>query len=126
MAMGRGSCTKVALIALLVMIWSPFQTYAANHIVGDSQGWGFSVTYTDWAKGQNFASGDTLVFNYQPGLHNVVPVNAAGYKNCKTSGASQAATSGNDKFTLNKGVNYYICSLPGHCSAGMKLQVVAQ
>lgn len=163
MTMGRGSCTKVTLIVMLVIIWSPIESYAASHVVGDNQGWGFSVSYSDWAKGKSFASGDTLglfsyvlillaycikvlglffsifffltrllclsvlaVFNYQPGLHNVVLVTAAGYKNCKAPGAAEAATSGNDNLTLKKGANYFICSIPGHCSAGMKLQVVAE
>ncbi|RWV99177.1 hypothetical protein GW17_00037928, partial [Ensete ventricosum] len=60
------------------------------------------------------------------GLHNVVSVNAAGYRSCKASGsASKAATTGNDKVTLKKGANYFICSIPGHCEAGMKIQVIA-
>lgn len=63
------------------------------------------------------------VFNYQAGQHNVVPVSVAGYRSCKASGT--AAATGNDKFSLKKGYNYFICSLPGHCEAGMKLQVVA-
>lgn len=65
------------------------------------------------------------VFNYQAGAHNVVPVSAAGYKTCRVSDTSKAATTGNDKFALKKGANYFICSLPGHCAAGMRLQVIA-
>ncbi|XP_010905831.1 basic blue protein [Elaeis guineensis] len=125
MAMGRGSCTTAVFLALLLIMCAPFHTLAATHVVGDSQGWGFSLSYADWANENTFAAGDTLVFNYQPGAHNVVPVSAAGYKTCKASDTSKAATTGNDKFTLKKGANYFICSLPGHCAAGMKLQVVA-
>ncbi|KAJ8650689.1 hypothetical protein MRB53_003712 [Persea americana] len=73
------------------------------------------------------AAGDTLVFKYPPGQHNVVPVNGAGYSSCKASAisASKAVSTGNDKFKLKMGANYFICSLPGHCHAGMKLQVNA-
>lgn len=67
------------------------------------------------------------VFNYASGQHNVVPVNGAGYQSCKATAddASQAATTGNDKFKLKRGANYFICSLPGHCEAGMKILVNA-
>ncbi|WOL19301.1 basic blue protein-like [Canna indica] len=125
MAMGRGSCNAAQLLSLFLIVCLPLHSLAATHIVGDSQGWGF-MSYTNWVNGKSFAAGDTLVFNYQAGLHNVVPVNAAGYRSCKASGsASTAATSGNDKFTLKKGTNYFICSLPGHCGAGMKIQAIA-
>ena len=67
------------------------------------------------------------VFKYPPGQHNVVPVNGAGYSSCKASAisASKAVSTGNDKFKLKMGANYFICSLPGHCHAGMKLLVNA-
>jgi uncharacterized cupredoxin-like copper-binding protein len=42
------------------------------------------------------------------------------------SAADAAATaSGTASFDLKKGVNYFICGVPGHCAAGMKLRVVA-
>ncbi|OAY80239.1 Chemocyanin [Ananas comosus] len=128
MAMGRGSVNLVLLSFLFIMICAPRRTLADTHVVGGSQGWGFSVSYDNWAGGKSFATGDTLVFKYQAGLHNVVPVDAAGYRSCKASSseASRAATTGDDKFTLKKGSNYFICSIPGHCAAGMKIQVLAQ
>ncbi|KAJ3689437.1 hypothetical protein LUZ61_018601 [Rhynchospora tenuis] len=124
MAMGRDSGRKIVGIALLLLVCL-YHTDAANHIVGDSQGWGFSVSYDSWTNGKTFVTGDTLVFNYQQGVHNVVPVSAAGYRSCKASSNSKVGNSGNDKFTLKKGSNYFICSIPGHCSAGMKVLVVA-
>ncbi|XP_065037126.1 basic blue protein-like [Musa acuminata AAA Group] len=126
MAMGRGSRNAALLLSILLIACSPLNSLATTHVVGDSQGWGFSLSYANWANGKSFAPGDTLEFNYQAGLHNVVPVNAAGYRSCKASGsASKAATTGDDKFTLKKGANYFICSIPGHCEAGMKIQVIA-
>jgi len=61
MGQGRGSCiTKVAVLAILVIVCSPSCSLAATHVVGDSQGWGFSVSYADWSNGKTFAAGDTL------------------------------------------------------------------
>ncbi|WOK98035.1 basic blue protein [Canna indica] len=123
MAMRRGSLSAAMLVALLLAVSSPVHSDASTHVVGDSQGWGFSVSYADWAKSRSFAAGDTMVFNYQQGVHNVAPVSAAGYRSCKAS--VSAATTGNDKFTLKRGANYFICSIPSHCAAGMKIQVIA-
>lgn len=67
-----------------------------------------------------------LVFNYAKGAHNVVAVNKAGYDGCSTSPRNaKAYTSGGDRIRLVKGPNYFICSLPGHCGSGMKIQVSA-
>ncbi|XP_020276562.1 basic blue protein-like isoform X2 [Asparagus officinalis] len=108
MDQGRGSCmTEVAVLAILVIVCSPSCSFAATYIVGDSQGWGFSASYKDWANGKPFTAGDTLE-----------------YGSCKATG--KASTSGNDKFTLKKGANYFLCSIPGHCSSGMKIEVTGR
>ena len=58
-------------------------------------------------------------------LHNVVAVNEAGYKGCKLTAGARILASGNDRVTLRKGANYFICSFTGHCDAGMKLALFA-
>jgi hypothetical protein len=65
------------------------------------------------------------VFRYSPKAHNVVPVSAVGYNSCAAPRGVRALTSGNDRVTLKRGVNYFICSVPGHCQAGMKVAVTA-
>lgn len=64
MAMGRGggssSTIMAVFLALLLIMCVPFHALAATHVVGDSQGWGFSLSYTDWANKQTFEAGDTL------------------------------------------------------------------
>jgi len=67
------------------------------------------------------------VFNYQAGVHNAVAVSASEYRSCIVRSAADAAatTSGTARFNLKKGANYFICGVPGHCAAGMKLRVVA-
>ncbi|OVA02351.1 Plastocyanin-like [Macleaya cordata] len=129
MAMGRGKCMKLVMFISFFFIGLLISggTASTTHLVGGSQGWDISVSYTAWADKRSFAAGDTLVFNYQAGAHNVVPVNVAGYRSCKASAANlaKAMSTGNDKFTVKKGANYFICSYAGHCSAGMKIKVNA-
>ncbi|RWR81159.1 basic blue-like protein [Cinnamomum micranthum f. kanehirae] len=130
--MGRGSDMMSVFVALLLINWSTDTTashipYSHTHDVGGSEGWGLGVSYEDWTNGRELAAGDTLVFKYQPGEYNVVPVNGASYRSCKptASDASKTVWTGNDKFKLKMGANYFICSLPGYCQAGMKLHVNA-
>jgi hypothetical protein len=61
-----------------------------------------------------------IVFKYDSSAHNVVPVNAAGYNGCTAPSGAKVYKSGNDR-----GTNYFICSIPGHCQSGMKIAVNA-
>jgi hypothetical protein len=65
------------------------------------------------------------VFKYGRGTHNVVAVNTAVYESCSALRGSRTYSSGNDRVTLARGTNYFICSIPGHCSASMKMAVTA-
>lgn len=65
------------------------------------------------------------VFKYDSSSHNVVSVSAAGYKGCAAPRGARTYSSGSDRVTLARGTNYFICSIPGHCQAGMKIAVTA-
>ena len=65
------------------------------------------------------------MFKYDSTAHNVVAVNAAGYKGCSAPRGAKVYKSGNDRVTLARGTNYFICSLSGHCGMGMKMTVNA-
>ncbi|KAI3956783.1 hypothetical protein MKW92_005601 [Papaver armeniacum] len=100
-----------------------------NHIVGGDHGWGFrSGSYNIWALHRSFVAGNTLQFKYTRGAHNVVRVHAAGYEKCRApeKESAKAMSTGSDKLTLKKGMNYFICSFEGHCTAGMKIKVHAK
>ncbi|KAK6940546.1 Phytocyanin domain [Dillenia turbinata] len=123
---GRCSARKALLIAitLLVSLALHFEAIqAADYIVGESSGWTFDVE--NWSKGKKFKSGDNLIFNYDTSLHNVVVVDAKGYGSCTASSTAKTYSSGSDKVKLSKGMNYFICSLPGHCDMGVKVAVKA-
>lgn len=68
---------------------------------------------------------DDAVFKYAAGVHNVVRVNKHGYQSCSPNTNAQTFSSGEDYIKLDKGNNYFICSMVGHCKAGMRLAIKA-
>uniref|UniRef100_A0A8R7K2G1 Phytocyanin domain-containing protein n=1 Tax=Triticum urartu TaxID=4572 RepID=A0A8R7K2G1_TRIUA len=57
-------------------------------------------------------------------MHNVVEVRKAGYDACNSSSPIAMFLTGNDIVPLaSTGTRYFICGIPGHCIAGMKVQV---
>ncbi len=60
-------------------------------------------------------------FLYNAEAHNVVRVNKQQYDFCNSAGAV-THTDGATVFDLGRpGRYFFICSIPGHCEAGMKL-----
>ncbi|KAH7281804.1 hypothetical protein KP509_36G063600 [Ceratopteris richardii] len=129
---GRGSAhseealTAASALAAVMLVLSSCmdQAHAATHRVGGSQGWDLSVDYASWAAGQSFTVGDVLFFPYTKTEHDVVVVDKAGYAACSAEKPIASLNNGNDNITLSAaGTHYYICSVVGHCSGGMKLAV---
>ncbi|KAL6637052.1 hypothetical protein ACP70R_024624 [Stipagrostis hirtigluma subsp. patula] len=118
----RGGAAVMAMVLLCVLLHGELAE-SAVYTVGDRGGWSFNTAA--WPRGKRFRAGDVLVFKYSPSAHNVVPVTAAGYKSCSAPGRARVLRSGNDRVTLRRGTNYFICSIPGHCQAGMKIAVTA-
>ncbi|CAI9294300.1 unnamed protein product [Lactuca saligna] len=125
MAKGRGSAMVAAVVLSLMLVALHCQVaHAATYVVGGRSGWTFGLS--NWPRGKNFKAGDILVFNYKIGVHNVVAVNKAGYTGCSnTPRNAKVYSSGKDQIRLVKGLNNFICTFPGHCDGGMKIQVMA-
>ncbi|CAL0325690.1 unnamed protein product [Lupinus luteus] len=99
-----------------------------RHVVGDSKGWiipsGGAATYTTWAANKTFTLGDTLVFNFANGQHDVAKVTKSAFDACNGENAFFTLTANPTTMTLNEtGEQYYICAFLGHCSAGQKLAI---
>lgn len=62
-------------------------------------------------------------FNYDPRVHNVVAVDEIGYSSCTAPRGAKVFDSGMDEIKLSRGHNFFICTLPGHCQAGMKIAI---
>ncbi|CAA6667180.1 unnamed protein product [Spirodela intermedia] len=71
---------------------------------------------------QTFAVGDSLVFNFNNGAHDVLEVTRANYDDCTTSNPIATYTTGPATVELTAaGTRYFICGVNGHCSAGQKM-----
>ncbi|CAL5184669.1 unnamed protein product [Lathyrus oleraceus] len=128
MGEGRGTANSSSVIAMILLVlcmfvFHPKMIHAETYTVGDDKGWSFGVQ--NWPSGKTFKEGDILVFNYTPVIHSVVTVKEFGYNSCFPFGGSGFHISGADKITLVKGMNYFICGTPGHCSQGQKIAVNA-
>ncbi|KAF7126987.1 hypothetical protein RHSIM_Rhsim11G0130600 [Rhododendron simsii] len=123
---GRGNAIfTAALVLCVVALFNGEAAEAASFIVGDAKGWVFNVN--DWPNGKSFKAGDTLVFNYNPKIHNVVVVKeSSDFNSCKVPAGATVFTSGKDQVALVRGQNLFICGTPGHCQSGlMKINVTA-
>ncbi|CAL0314320.1 unnamed protein product [Lupinus luteus] len=124
MAQGRGNNAIIAVMLLCCMVVFYFEiSHATTFQVGDARGWDYGVS--NWPSGKTFKAGDILVFNYNTAAQNVAVVNAAEYNSC-TAPSSKTFDSGQEKITLKKGLNYFICAIRTQCEAGMKMVVNAQ
>ncbi|GER29295.1 early nodulin-like protein 22 [Striga asiatica] len=114
---------KVVLLLCVLLHWSP--AHSRIYIVGDSKGWSKNVS--GWENDKSFKAGDILVFKYGTSTrsHDVVVVDKSSYDSCTWPAKGKRYTSGNDKITLKKGPNYFICGYWGHCYYGMKIAVNA-
>ncbi|XP_006358287.1 blue copper protein-like [Solanum tuberosum] len=101
---------------------------AQTYIVGDNLGWSVPTSgpnaYQRWANGKSFKVGDTLVFNFVNGTHNVAMVSKASYDSCNTTSPINTISNGPARIRLtNSGEHYYMCTFPRHCSLGQKLAI---
>ncbi|XP_048552516.1 blue copper protein-like [Triticum urartu] len=80
--------------------------------------------YTTWASDKKIKVGDTLVFSYAGGAHNVAEVSAADYASRSAANVLSSDGSGATTIALKTaGKHYFICGVTGHCSNDMKLAV---
>uniref|UniRef100_A0A0E0LA89 Plantacyanin n=1 Tax=Oryza punctata TaxID=4537 RepID=A0A0E0LA89_ORYPU len=128
---GRGSAASgggvvlLCLVAALLMEAVPAAEAGKTYYVGDAAGWGRNLDW--WLAGKSFYAGDVLVFKYNQEKHDVTVVGGKGYRRCKVPRNKNTVVlrTGYDEVTLRRGNNYFICGMPGHCDAGMKLAVKA-
>lgn len=125
MARNLNAVFLVILAVATLLHGSAAQT---RHVVGGSTGWtipsGGAANYTTWAANKTFTTGDTLVFNFANGQHNVAKVIKSAFDACNGGSAVFTLTNSPATVTLNEtGMQYYICTVGSHCSLGQKLAI---
>ncbi|KAK1365841.1 Phytocyanin domain-containing protein [Heracleum sosnowskyi] len=106
-------------LLIVLAIASVTATMASTEFwVGGSSGWTINFDYQAWASDKVFHVGDTLVFSYPQGAHNVFKVNGTGFADCiKPTSNDAVLKSGHDVITLSStGKKWYICAVKTHCS----------
>ncbi|KAI3688009.1 hypothetical protein L1987_81715 [Smallanthus sonchifolius] len=107
----------MVVLTIFVVVLLPATPTAMEYVVGDDSGWTIDYDYEAWAQNKHFKVGDTLVFNYPKGLHNVFRVNGSSFADCIIPPPSQAYTSGHDVLSLvAPGKAWFICGVEEHCS----------
>ncbi|KAK1418471.1 hypothetical protein QVD17_27616 [Tagetes erecta] len=120
-------------ILLMIIMISSFQLQSTmaktKHIVGDTLGWtippGGAATYATWASKNKFTIGDSLIFNFTTGFHNVAEVpKAATNDPCTATNTLSLYPTSPVTITLTRpGTHNYICTVIGHCQIGQKLTI---
>ncbi|GMI73820.1 hypothetical protein HRI_001051300 [Hibiscus trionum] len=101
------------------------------HWVGGFLGWttiaaGLPLDYKLWAATRNFHVGDIVIFKYNNNFNNVVRVTHQNYNSCNATSPIAIYSSGSDTINLTRpGHYYFICSLPGRCLSGQKVNFEA-
>ncbi|KAL2339952.1 hypothetical protein Fmac_007892 [Flemingia macrophylla] len=118
--------SSALVLGSLLAINMALPTLATVYTVGDTSGWAIGADYSSWTSDKTFAIGDSLVFNYGGG-HTVDEVKESDYKSCTAGNSISTDSSGATTIALKTaGTHYFICSVPGHCSGGMKLAVTVK
>ncbi|BAF20609.1 hypothetical protein OsI_24587 [Oryza sativa Indica Group] len=114
---------QAALLAVVAVAALAQVAAAAVHPVGGNGAWDTTGNYNAWSVSQKFSQGDSILFTY-PSSHDVVEVPKASYDACSPANALASYTGGSTTVKLDApGKHYFICGVPGHCAAGMKLEV---
>jgi hypothetical protein len=117
-----GSHLTVALLLLLVALLGQLQAVAATKYILNWNYPNYQNYFSNWNRGNNYVVGDSIEFVYNAEAHDVVKVSYPEYSQCSTSQLPD--TSGTTVFPLGQtGMHYFICTIPGHCAAGMKLAI---
>ncbi|GJN10561.1 hypothetical protein PR202_ga28666 [Eleusine coracana subsp. coracana] len=98
---------------------------ATDYPVGGDGSWDAAsgAMYAAWAAKQKILQGDSISFKYSSS-HDVAKVTKADYDACSGANPIKSYTGGSTTVKLTTpGKHYFICSIPGHCAAGMKLEV---
>ncbi|KAG7579488.1 Cupredoxin [Arabidopsis thaliana x Arabidopsis arenosa] len=97
---------------------------STNYKVGGSNGW--TGKKNSWAVHKEFHVGDSLIFEYDQNINDVIQVSGAlEYESCDSSSPKAVYNTGHDVVTLKEpGYHYFISSNRIQCVHGLKLDVL--
>ncbi|KAL9419350.1 hypothetical protein AB3S75_037167 [Citrus x aurantiifolia] len=115
---------SIVVVAAVICFGS---SYGLRYWVGDSV-WSIPPTpnfYNDWSSSHLFRIGDSIVFDFETELYNLMQVTALDYQTCKANNPIKVLNSGPATIVLNEqGVFYYLCNLSNYCDLGQKISII--
>nr|GMD96179.1 mavicyanin-like [Ipomoea batatas] len=120
---------NTTILPFLMMLLVLFDVTMGTQIyrVGDYFGWNNStkVDYSQWSASKDFQVGDVLSFQFDPNNDNVFRVSAEDFAACRAPSPFGLPSDGQEFYPLDTpGRWYFICSIPGRCQSGQKLQIL--
>lgn len=83
-----------------------------------------SGIYCCWIYGKGFWKNLHVVFKYNQEMHDVMQASKADFEACSAKSPIAKYSTGADKVTLKEpGKTYFLCSFPGHCEKGQKVEI---
>ncbi|KAF8043636.1 hypothetical protein BT93_A1833 [Corymbia citriodora subsp. variegata] len=121
--------SRFAILAIVALVALPSVALATQWTVGDGIGWtNINSDYNAWAQDKVFRVGDSLLFSYPAGNHNVFKVNMTDFQQCNIPPPNEALSTGHDVIPLKTAsVKWYICGIAEHCAKNnqkLKITVV--
>ncbi|KAJ7974818.1 cucumber peeling cupredoxin-like [Quillaja saponaria] len=116
-------------LLILLLLLSPFLDHSSagtRYTVGDSP-WNippYPTYFDNWSSSNFFRTGDSLVFDFETNLYNLIQVPRQDYEDCTSCNPIKVLTYGPATIPLtHRGVFYFICNISNYCSLGQKISV---
>ncbi|KAK7856780.1 uclacyanin 1 [Quercus suber] len=114
---------KSAMVLLSVMTLIEV-SFAVVYTVGESQGWTTHVDYKSWAANKTFHVGDIINFQYNAKDNDVIEVSREDFHACNLRSPLAFFSTGRDMIKMSYPRHYYyVCTSPGHCLDGQKVDI---
>ncbi|KAF9589100.1 hypothetical protein IFM89_018831 [Coptis chinensis] len=103
---------------------------ATDYKVGGAKGWSVpndpnAPSYNQWAEGERFRIGDSLLFVYPSDKDSVLQVNMDDYTNCNTASPIATFTDGKTVFKFSQsGAHYFISGNKDNCVKNEKMHII--
>ncbi|XP_068312126.1 early nodulin-like protein 9 [Pyrus communis] len=125
----KNNINAVFVLGIVCVMLLIQKSGATDFAIGGSRGWAVpdsSTHYSQWAEGNRFQIGDSIVFNYSPGQDSVLRVTQDDYNNCNTdSPSAEKYSDGHTAFKFNQsGPFYFISGNKDNCLKNEKVLVI--
>ncbi|CAN8275266.1 unnamed protein product [Cochlearia groenlandica] len=119
---------KISSIVVVIMSFMILLCCSSAKVykVGDSNGWTMKDQYRSWVRNKIFHVGDSLIFEYNPNVNDLIHVSGPlDYVSCNSLSPKAVYNTGHDVVTFKEpGSYYFITSNHIQCVNGLKIDVL--